>query len=46
MSDLSDDLQSFAPEAGSGFVDRIQVTAFFRLGFPAPSLVLVFPVCS
>jgi hypothetical protein len=35
MSDLSDDLQSFAPEAGSGFVDRIQVTTF-PAGVPGP----------
>jgi hypothetical protein len=31
-----DDLQSFAPEAGLGFVDRIQVTTFPAAAVPGP----------
>ena len=31
-----DDLQSFAPEAGSGFIDRIQVTTFPAAAVPGP----------
>ena len=31
-----DDLVSFAPEAGSGFVDRIQVTTFPSMSVPGP----------
>ena len=31
-----DDLLSFAPEAGSGFVDRIQVTTFPSVSVPGP----------
>ena len=31
-----DDVLSFAPEAGSGFVDRIQVTTFPAVQVPGP----------
>jgi len=31
-----DDLVSFVPEAGSGFVDRIQVTTFPSMSVPGP----------
>jgi MYXO-CTERM domain-containing protein len=31
-----DDLLSFAPEAGTGFIDRIQVTTFPTVSVPGP----------